>query len=69
VTGVGEEKILVDGDIGCVLIEGGVGAALGKRRSLLMAILVVSSSKEESVELSLEFHSLPLCALSPFLLL
>jgi hypothetical protein len=45
VADVGEEKTLVDGDVGGVLVGGG------------------------AVELSLESHSLPLCASPPFFLL
>jgi hypothetical protein len=41
-------------------------ADVGKRRPLLMAMLAASSSEEESVDLSLESHSLPMCALPPF---
>jgi hypothetical protein len=42
---------------------------LGKRRPLLMAMLAASSSEEESMELSSESHSLPMCASPPFFLL
>jgi hypothetical protein len=42
---------------------------LGKRRALLTAMLAVSSSEEESVELSLESHCHLMCASPPFFLL
>jgi hypothetical protein len=41
---------------------------LGKRRPLLMAMLAASSSEEESVELSSESHSRPMCSSPPFFL-
>jgi hypothetical protein len=41
---------------------------LEKRSPLLMAMLAVSSSSEESVELSSESHSLQTCASPPFFL-
>jgi hypothetical protein len=41
---------------------------LGKRRPLLIAMFVVSSLEEESVELSLESYSRPMCASPPFFL-
>jgi hypothetical protein len=41
---------------------------LGNRSPLLMTMMAASSSEEESVELSLESHSRPMCALPPFFL-
>jgi hypothetical protein len=41
-------------------------ADVGKENTFLMAMLAASSSAEESVELSLESHSLPMCASPPF---
>jgi hypothetical protein len=41
---------------------------LGKRRPLLTAMLVASSSEEESVELSSKSHSRHMCASPPFFL-
>jgi hypothetical protein len=41
---------------------------LGKRRPLVTAMLAASSSEEELVELSLEFHSRHTWASPPFFL-
>jgi hypothetical protein len=44
-------------------------AYVGKRTPLLTVMLAVSLSEEESVELSSESHSRPMCASPPFFLL
>jgi hypothetical protein len=43
-------------------------ADIGEEEALVAAMLAVSSSEEDSVELSLESHSRPICASPPFFL-